>query len=786
MPFDLRLALRALRRQPALTSAVVLTVGLAVAANTALFSIFDGLIFRPLPYRDVDRLVHLEIPTDVRRTMGQDALEAALSSIAGTPLLTERFEMRGAVLLEDGAADVEAWNIRPAGVEPAALRVLGAVPIAGRLLTDEDLDVSPPNARPVLIREDLWRSRFGGDPALIGQLIRVPGVILKRELRLVGVLPERFRLPDGANLWVAQRRVVEGNTNFATLAQGAAIEQVRAALRGVVVTPLRDHVRPDGAFAFGVLLAATGLLLLVAWVQVGSLLFARVAGRAPELGVRLALGASRPRLVRQFAAEGLLVAAAALAVAWILTPALTTGIVRLLPDEITRGQLLAPDLRTLAFSALISIAGVLALSLLPVEVVRQSSPLGLLRGGDFGEVRRGAARLRTGLLVAQLAVTTVLVYMAGLATHSFAAVGGVDLGFDAHGVVAIQLPPVTVRGSSREEMRAHIARQQQQWEETFTAFRTLPGIAAVAGGRLPFYESILSGGGGMPVTAPGVADPILATYYPVTSDFPRVMQLTVTAGRVPNEDELAAGEPAAIVNETLARRLEAALRRPVVGQRVEVNRRTVRIAAVVADFATARPDRPVEPFIGPLQRRPQGGFILARLRLEDRESAGTAVAAIGSTFDRIWPDNPSREVFVLSDLTDRAISDYRARAVLLGLIGLLCVPLALAGIAGALSYATSQRLREIGIRLALGAEPRDIRRRVVGRAFVALGFGFALGLCGGMLMGRLMSAYLFGVRAADPVTVSSVAVVLALVAWLAALWPARNAGRIEPAQALRS
>jgi putative ABC transport system permease protein len=262
------------------------------------------------------------------------------------------------------------------------------------------------------------------------------------------------------------------------------------------------------------------------------------------------------------------------------------------------------------------------------------------------------------------------------------------------------------------------------------------------------------------------------------------MRLTVTAGRVPGEDELAAGEPQAIVNETLARRLESALPGPSVGRRVDVNRRTVRVAAVVADFATSRPDRPVEPFIGPLQRRPQGGFILARL--EDRGSADTAVAAIGSTFDRIWPDNPSREVFVLSDLTRRAISDYRARAVLLGLIGLLCVPLALAGIAGALSYATSQRLREIGIRLALGAEPRDIRRRVVGRAFAALGLGFALGLGGGVLMGRLMSAYLFGVRAADPVTVSSVAVVLALVAWLAALWPARNAGRIEPAQALRS
>jgi putative ABC transport system permease protein len=285
----------------------------------------------------------------------------------------------------------------------------------------------------------------------------------------------------------------------------------------------------------------------------------------------------------------------------------------------------------------------------------------------------------------------------------------------------------------------------------------------------------------MAVTVPGQASPVLSSYAVLTPDYVRVMRLPVTQGRVPGDEELSSGDPPAIVNATFARRLESL--GPVIGRRVEVNRRTVRIAAIVEDFVTHRPDRTVEPLIAPLIRRPQGGFILARL--DGTVPVNDAVAVLGATFDRIWPDNPSREVFFVSGLAARAISDYRARAVLLGLIGLLCVPLALAGIAGALSYATTQRLREIGIRLALGAEPRDIRRRVVGSAFAALGGGLIVGLGGGVLMGRLMSAYLFGVRAIDPITIVAVVATLAAIAGLASLLPARRAGRIQPMEALR-
>jgi len=781
VPFDLRLAIRALRRQPIPVLAVIVTVGLAVAVNTALFSVFDGLIFRPLPYRNADRLVHVEIPFEVWRALPAEERDRAEAALVGTPLLAERFEMRGAVLLEEGAADVEAWNIRPAGIEPAGLALLGATPLVGRLLTENDIEIGRSGPRPVLIRESLWRSRFGADPALIGQVVDIPGVILKKQLRLVGVLPDHFRLPDGANLWVAQRRVSERLANFALLAPGATGAQLEAAVPHVAVKPLRDYVRPDGAFALAVLLAATGLLLLVAWVQVASLLFARAAARSAELGVRLALGASRRRLMRQFAAESLLVAVAALALAWVFTPAMTTAIVALLPEAVTRGQVLTPDARTFAFSMAMSIAGVLLLSLMPIDVVRRASPLLLMRGGETGQVKRSAAPLRTSLLVAQLAVTTVLVYMAGLATHSFSAIGALDLGFDPEDVVAIQLPPVTVVGSSTAEMRAHLDRQRQQWQETFIALGALPGISAAAGGHLPFYASTLAGGGRTAVTVRGLPDPVPARQAYLTPDYVRVMRLTVTEGRMPAEDELG-GEAQAIVNATLARVLEQT--GPAVGQRVDVNSRTFRVAAVVADFVSRRPDQPVEPVIAPLQRSPQGGVILARL--DGTAPRETVVAAIRATFDRIWPDNPSREVFFVSDLATREIGDYRARAVLLGLIGALCVPIALVGLVGALSYATSERQREFGIRLALGARPRTLGIDVLLRAYAVLGPALAVGLAGGTLMGRLMSSYLFGVKPLDIGTVSIVIASLAVLTSLAALWPAHRAASLDPAHILRA
>jgi putative ABC transport system permease protein len=777
MLFDLRLALRSLRGQPAVAVALVVIVGLAVAGNTALFSIFDGLLFRPLAYPDVDRLVSVELPSDTRRMMSREEFDKTNAALLSTPLFAERGEARQAVLLEDGAADVTAWGLRPAQISPPMLRMLGVAPAAGRLLADADRGVAPQR---VMIGFDLWQSRFGGDRAVIGTVIDVPGVILRRRLELVGVLPRGFSLPTGANLWVAGGSLPD-LFNFARLSPGATVEQARAALPRIVITPLREHMRPDGAFAFGVLLAATGFLLLVAWVQVAALLFARASGRTSEIAARLALGATRARLVRQFAAEGLVIAAASLLVAWVVTPALTAAVVRLLPEAVTLGQSLAPDVRTFAFSVAISMAGVLLLSLVPIDLIRRTAPVGLLRGGGVGRVTSGAARTRLAMLTGQLAVTTVLIYMSGLALMSFTAIARVDLGFNPDRVIAVQLPPTTVTGATNEERRAHLNRQVAQWGETLDALRDLPGVTAVAGGPLPFRSSILSGSGGMAVTSELTKEKHLAAYMPLTVDYVRVMGLAIVDGRVPTADELQSATPQALVNTTMARALAPA--GPVLGQQLTVNSRTVTVAGVIADFKTARPDLPAAPAVLLLLTRPQGGYVLARV--DPAASWDQALAATRATMDRIWPANPSREVMVVSDLAARAIADYRARAVLLGLIGALCLPLAFAGVAGALSYAIGQRTREIGIRLALGARSADIRRHVVAGAMIAVALGLATGIAGGVLVGRLMTAFLFGVQAIDPLTTAAVTLVLLVTVAVAMILPSRRAARIQPAEALR-
>jgi ABC-type antimicrobial peptide transport system permease subunit len=243
------------------------------------------------------------------------------------------------------------------------------------------------------------------------------------------------------------------------------------------------------------------------------------------------------------------------------------------------------------------------------------------------------------------------------------------------------------------------------------------------------------------------------------------------------------GERQALVNATLARQLASL--GAVVGQQVTVNNATLRVAGVVKDFRSRRPDLPVDPEILTLARPPAApqAFVLARLA-PGAEPENT-VAAVRATFDRIWTNDPSRELLFATDLADRAVADYRARATMLGLIGVMCLPLALVGIAGSLSYAIEQRRREIGIRLALGASPADIRGVVFRAAAAAVGLGLAIGLVGGALMGRVMSAYLFGVTAVDLSTVAGVTMLLAALGWLAAWVPGRRAARIEPAMALR-
>jgi predicted permease len=782
---DVRLAFRTLRGQAPVTLAIVLTVGLAVASNAALFSVIDGLLFRPLPYKEADGLVTMRLNPAARASLTPPQLQDVLARARETSSLIERIETGPKLLFDDAGPAVREWRLRPADLSHTAFDTLGVYPVLGRPFVEADSRDTPFT---VLLGYEVWQTRFGGDPTIIDRLVQIPGTAPEDRWRVVGIMPRGFSFPDGANFWIPVYPFYGTSAvlPYARLAPGVTVEALRAELPHVDVTPLREAVTPGGARALILLLAATVLLLLVAWVQIAGLLVARATGRTTEIGVRLALGASRWRMTRQFGVESALLIAVALAVALLAAPMITTGLIRVLPPEITQGQDLAPDMRVLAFTAILSAVGLIAFTLLPADLLRRVSPLVLLQGGAVGAVRVRATLVRRVLFVAQLAVATTLVYLSALAVQSYAAVSRVPLGFETADLYGIDMPrglqPMRpAPGMSRE----YLDRQRAQVAETIEALRGLPEVLAVGGAHVwPFDDASR-----FPAPLPSESDPSRAVlegrYETIGLGYARVMGIPMLDGQEPPIEELAAaGMPPriqlALVNQTLARHL--AQFGPVVGQVVAMNRsRRYRIMGVIADARLERLDRAPEPTVfGFLPPPAAVGAVFVRLR------PGTVLAQTGvqATLDRIWGSVAPRPEPIAAAV-HRASADYRARTLVLAMICALTLPLTLIGVAGALTYATRQRARELAIELAIGAEPRDMERRVVRQALTATGVALLIGLGAGVSLGRLMSASLYGVGSVDPVAALGCSGVILTVAWLAAWVPARVAGRINPAEALR-
>jgi putative ABC transport system permease protein len=752
----------------------VLTLGLAIAANTALFSVFDGLLFRPLPFADADRIVHLR--HDLARLGGMSRAERSrvVARAAETPSLVHRAAAGPATLFDPAGAAVADWGVRAYSVSPSIFTLLGVEPALGRRFTAEDKAVR----HAVLLGHDLWRARFGADPMIVGTRIDIPNTAPDRRWQIIGVMPEGFSFPEGANFWVADD-VEPSLLPYARLAPTASIEQVRAELPELVVTSLREHVQPDGAFALGVLVAATALMLLVAWVQVAALLFTRATGRVAQIGVRLALGATRLRLIRQFGLEAAVLAALALGLAALAAPALTAWIVRVLPPELTVGQAVDPDIRAFLFAGALSAVGLLLLAILPIDLIRRTSPVRLLRGGVAGELGIRATRVRRALFVGQLTLGTALVYLTSLAATSFVNVTAQPLGFSIDSLYAIRVP----RG---DDVFLGAARDRQdQRRATVTAtielLRGLPGVRAVAGANAwPMRRDSLDA-----ETLTTDKDPdrtsIVARRVSVGPGYAATIGIPVLTGAEPTEAALdtirsVRDQWPALVNRSLARNLESF--GPVVGQ---VLSGRWKIVGTLPDVRLERPDRPAEPTVF-LYLPPIAAVNGILVRLE----SGRTPEEIGvvAVLQRLWGTSPPRP-FPVSDAVHLATGEYRARVLLLGLVAILTIPLTLLGVAGALTYAVRQHARETAIELAIGAEPRGIRRRVVRDALVAAAQAAGVGLVVGAALGAAASSALFGVRGIEPLWATASVSLTIAVAWLAALVPAHRAGRTSPAQMLR-
>ena len=774
---DLRLAWRSIRRAPGIMLALVLTIGLAVGANTALFSVFDGLLFRPLPYTGADRIVHVAVNPSARALLSRDTFNQFLDRAGSTPSLLDRADARPALLLDRAGAAVTDWGLRPYVLSASTFDLLGVRPMLGRRFVEEDRTGAP---YAVLIGYDIWQTRFGSDPGIVGRDVQIPGTPPNERWHVVGVMPPGFSFPEGANFWVPDYTFWPTPTvmPYARLAPAVPLDSLRAELPHLTITPLREHVRPQGASALALLLAATTLMLLVAWGQVAALLFARATGRAAEIGVRLALGATRVRLMRQFTLEGVVLIGLATGLAALMAPPLTAWIAGVLPAEMTLGQHVGPDVRAFLFAAGLSAIGLIALALLPVDLIRRCSPSLLLRG-TAGAIPGRATRVRTALFVGQLAIATSLVYLTGLAAQSFVKVTDTSLGFAQEDLYAIRMP----RGDNlfAGTTRARFDQRRQVVDETVEAIRRLPGVRSVTGANSwPLQPDGLSAATVVPDADPA-RSPIAVRRGSIQPGYPAVLGVSLIAGAEPTPADLARITSEretwlALANQTLARHLGQF--GPVVGQLVSGR---YRIVGVMPDVVLDRADRSIEPTLL-LYLPPIASVNVVLVRLEPGRTVEEA--GIPTVLERMW-QTPPPHPFPVTDAVTLSATDYRARAFLLALVAILTVPLTMLGVAGALTYAMKQRAREIAIEFAIGADPRAIRSRIIRHTMLAASAAVTIGLALGIGIGHVMSTALFGVHAADPIAVVISTGMVLLVAWIAALVPAHRAGRFNLTTVLR-
>jgi predicted permease len=797
---DVRIAVRFLCRHPVLTAGVIAPVALGIAASTALFTLTDSLLFRELrPIGHAAEIVVIDVDPGLATYYNRAQQHAAASALAGAPWIAERVWTQAGRLFGDDAV-IGSTSIVDAAVSVSFFDTLGVRLLAGRGFFPSDLDSDMPA---VVVSRSLWRSSGRTVDALPAEPVELGG----RRVRVVGIAPGEFGLPGGTNVWTPATfdaptsLVPPPLPKYARLKTGVDVEAIRSVLpQPFRIRPLAEALRPGGATAVAFLFGATTLLLLVSWLQVGALLFARAASRSAEIGVRLALGAGRVRLLRAFAAEAAVVGGTALGLAWLVAPSFLSAVVVLLPPELTGGHTVSPDSRSLLFASGMTAAGILGLALLPVDLLRRASPLALLRASG-GSASAGAARggrVRTALLLSQVTVSVALLYLAGLVTHSFLNVTSFDLGFDDGGLLIWNVPPgppaVSPPASAGLSAMAALeaveqARRRAQTEQharvmsALARLHDMPGIGAASAST---YVPLTTGQTVLPLSVAGRSDvgPVSARINRVSPTYFDTIGVRVSEGEPLDRAQVLIGPDVAVVNATLARRLSSA--GTVIGQRVGTPGLLagVLIVGVVPDYVDEAPDRPPDAQIF-LPAPPQRGASLSTGLVRTDGDLQVARARVRAVVEEVWGDATALTLEPMRSRIARANAAWQGRAVFMVIVAVLCLPLVVAGLSGALAYDVARRARELAIRLALGADPASIRARVVGHALLVVSAGVAAGTVAGSFLGRVMETYLFAVAAVDPLTIGTVAGTLLVTAWLAALAPAWRASRTDPAGVLR-
>jgi len=799
---DLRYGARMLMKKPGFTIVAIITLALGTGVNTAIFSLVNAVLLKPLPFHEPERLVML---WEEASAIGFPRDDVAAANFVDWKAQQSTFDDLATLDWRnfDLTGDGEPLKVTAYGVTANLFPLLGVQPTLGRNFSDEE--DRPGAAKVTILSYGLWQRRYGGEPGIVGRDIQLNG----EKYTVVGVMPAGFQfLQSYIGLWVPAAFTVEQLadrdnhylTVVARIKRGVTFEQAQADIAAIteriardypqdatglasVIVPLREQLTGKVRQPLLVLLVAVGFVLLIACANIASLLLSRAAARRKEIAVRTALGASRARILRQLLTESVLLAGAGGAGGLLVAMWSFTLLKQLIPEGMLLSASLKIDLPVLAYAMVIALLTGIIFGLVPaLQASKIDLNQALKQGGSRTSMSAGGSRLRGAFVVAEVALALVLLAGAGLLIRTV---------FNLRGQYAVFQPEklLTLRTALANYKYGEHYKRVAFYDEVLERMQALPGVVA-AGYTTSVPLTWKGGANGFAIEGrqPQPGGFWNAIHRQVSAGYFQTMGIALRQGRYFDNGDNKQALPVVIINETMARQFwpdEEAL-----GKRFKLgvaNAPWVTIVGVVADVRQMGMDAPVKAEMYFPYRQIASHFWYAPRDLVIRTTGDpmSLVGAVRQEIHTVDQDQPIANIITMEDMLTEETGSRRLGMILLSAYAGLALLLASLGIYGVLSYFVAQQTPEIGVRMALGARPGDILRLVLRKGMTMALLGIGTGLFGALALTRLMASLLFGVSATDPITFVAIALLLALVALLACYLPARRATRVDPMVALR-
>jgi putative ABC transport system permease protein len=806
---DLRLGLRILLRNPGFSATAVLLLALGIGANTAIFSVVNAVLLRPLPYQDPSRIMQIWHVPPAKSFPGMTLFSVSPANYLDWQSQNHSFEEMaayGGARFNVGGKE-RPESIQAATVAPNFFSILRVQPLLGRGFTPDD--DRPGQGHVVVLGNALWRDRYGADPGVVGRNIVLDG----ETYNVIGVMPRTFKFPTWAQLWTPlawtdEKRAVRGNHNYLVIGRlkpGIDIRAAQAELSaiatrleqlypeddkgwGAKILTLREQTVSDVRSALLVLLGAVGFVLLIACANVANLVLGKILARKKEIAIRSALGATRFAILRHVLAETVLLSLGGGALGLFLASFGTTLIVKFLADRLPRFAEITLDGSVLAFTAFLALfSGILAGILPALRFTKAEVNEALKQGQSRGSSNSGG-KTRGFLVVSEVALSLVLLVGAGLMVRTLYQLSNVRPGFDPNGQLTMT---VSIPSNKFTTPAAYIS----FFERVLQQVRATPGVDSAA-----VVDDLPMGGGGshQPVSIEGqpvvpMADQPEVDVRLISPGYLRTMRVPLLSGRDLTDSDAAGRTPTVLISESMAKRFWPD-QNPL-GKHLTMTFYpgvAREIVGVVGDVKldSLNETRPTETIYWPLDQifaPPTEAWRSFPMSLTVRTSINRmiAVSALTAAVHQVDPETPVTEVLTMNELISNSLSPQRSNMLLLAAFAGLALVLTAVGIYSVLSYAVRRRVREIGIRMALGASHSDVLRMVLadGMKPILLGVGIGFGVA--LALGRVVSSLIYGVRPTDPLTFATVASLLIAVGVLATIVPAYRATQVEPVRTLR-